>query len=401
MENRPLAEDRIKRSPWRMLAAGLIVAACALFVLGLYASFLSNRDATQRDFIEYWAAGQQLVHRANPYDPVGIMRLERGMGLKDRQPKVSLSPPTFLFLTLPLGLVGPKAGLILWLAILYSSLSVSIWLIWILNGRPSNGLQLCGYFFAPAVACLMAGQIGIFLLLGVTLFLYFYRTNPYLAGAALLPCTFKPHLFLPFAIVLALWIVHRKTYPVLAGFCTAVVVSMIPAVWLSGHVWSQYSRLMSEVEVVHEFVPTLSVALRFMLDRNALWLQFAPETAACLWAVWFYWTRRSTWNWMDRGLLVLLVSAVCTPYAWFSDEAMLLPAVLAGVYRATRFGRSLLPIGLLGAAALVEITILGHMASPYYLWTSPGWLFWYLYATRSRAPILRQDRHSMQAVETT
>ena len=86
---------------------------------------------------------------------------------------------------------------------------------------------------------------------------------------------------------------------------------------------------------------------------------------------------------MDQGLLVLLVSAACTPYAWFSDEAVLLPAVLAGAYRAADSGRSLVPIGLIAGVALIELYAVGQMASPFYLWTVPAWLAWYLYATWS------------------
>ena len=50
--------------------------------------------------------------------------------------------------------------------------------------------------------CLQAGQISIVFLFGVVLFLLFYESRPWLAGAALVPCALKPHLFLPFAIVL-------------------------------------------------------------------------------------------------------------------------------------------------------------------------------------------------------
>jgi len=75
------------------------------------------------------------------------------------------------------------------------------------------------------------------------------------------------------------------------------------------------------------------------------------------------------------------VSAACAPYAWFSDEAVLLPAVLAGVYRTVDSGRSLVPIGLIAGVALIEVYAIGHMASAFYLWTVPAWLAWYLYAT--------------------
>jgi len=84
---------------------------------------------------------------------------------------------------------------------------------------------------------------------------------------------------------------------------------------------------------------------------------------------------------MDQGLLLLLVSAMCTPYGWFFDETMLLPAVLAGLYRAVDGRRSVWPLALFAGVSLVEILASVQITSPYYLWTTPAWLAWYLYAT--------------------
>ncbi len=376
-------EQPVKTSPLRVVAAIGIAAACFCLVVGMFVAFLTDKNATERDFIEYWAAGQQLTHGANPYDVAEILQLERAVGLDGNQPKVTFSPPVALVVALPLGYVSPKTGLILYLLVLSGCLSASIWILWILLGRPDSGLHLCGYLFAPAVACLLAGQLGIFLLLGVVLFLYLHESWPFLAGAALLPCAFKPHLFLPFALVLLLWIVSRKAYRIIGGFITILLATCALTLWFDGHVWSQYSEMMSTTGVLHAFVPTLSVTLRFLINRNAVWLQFVPEAIGCGWAIWYFWTRRARWSWMDQGLLVLLVSALCTPYAWFSDEAMLLPAVLAGVYRAEDSRRSLMPIAVIAGVALVEVCVVGQMASAFYLWTVPAWLGWYLYATWS------------------
>ena len=377
----PAEPAATRRSPWRMAAAACIVLACASLVLGMFAAFLTDKNAAERDFIEYWASGQQLVHSANPYDPDSLLALERRAGLEDREPRVSLSPPLVLFLTIPLGFVGPKAGLILWLIVLNGALAASIWILWILRGRPQNGLQFCGFLFAPAVACLMAGQLGLFLLLGVVLFLYFKEVRPLLAGAALLPCAFKPHLFLPFSIALLLWMVERRRFRVLLGFLGMVLISCGLALSFDPHVFSQYLGMMSDVRVMHAFVPTLSVAFRFLVDRKAVWLQFVPEAVACVWAIWFYAKRHDGWSWTSEGMLLLLVSAMSAPYAWFSDEALLLAPMLLGVFRAADRGRSLLPIAVVASIALIEVLSVGHMESLYYLWTMPAWLACYIYAT--------------------
>jgi hypothetical protein len=366
-----------------MLAAGCILAAGFLCVIGVYMAGLSNRNATERDYIQYWAAGQQVVHRANPYDLAGVLEAERAVGYAPHQPIITPSPPIILFLCFPLGFVSAKTGLILWMIAILICLSASIFILWAINGYPDHPVHLFGYLFPPAVACLMAGQLGVFLLLGVVLFLRFQRVRPLLAGAALLPCVLKPHLFLPFACALLLWIVGRGMYRILVGFAAALIVSCALTLCFGRQIWAQYLVLAHKARILPLFVPTLSVALRFLVARNHIWVQFVPEAAACVWALWFYRTRRAHWDWMHHGLLVLLVSVMCTPYGWFTDEAILLPPILAGVYRAIGAGRSLIPLYVIVGVALIEVFAPAQLTSPYYLWTTPAWLGWYLYATRN------------------
>ena len=381
-KGRPERQNRrqsMKTNPWRIGAALVLVAAG----IGLLVLIVNNNNAGRRDFIQYWAAGRQLIHGANPYDGAALLRIERAEGYDRTEAIVSPSPPLVFLLALPLGLVSPNSGLILWLVLLLASLVASIRMLWTLQGRPANRLHLLAYCFPPIMECLMAGQISLFILLGIVLFLYFQNSRPFLAGAALLPCALKPHLFLPFAIVLLLWAFYRKAYPVLAGFIAALVVGCALTLLFDIHVWSQYAAMMRASKLMELPVPTLSVVFRVLIDRTATWLQFLPEAAGSAWSLWYFWTRRDRWDWMDQGLLLLLVSATCAPYAWFSDEAVLLPAVLVGIYCADDTGRSLLPFGLIAGVAIVEVLAEIPMTSMYYLWTTPAWLGWYLYATRN------------------
>lgn len=385
----------MKKSPVRFLVAACIVVAGHLFVLGILTFGVTSRDVTERDFISYWAAGQQLMHGASPYDIEAVRNLERAEGGSKNQPLLVMrNPPVAFFLALPLGLVSPKIGLSLWLLVLLACLSISIWVLWLLNGRPDNRYHLLGYAFAPVLVCLMAGQVGIFLLLGVVLFLYFHQSRPFLAGTSLVFCAIKPHLFLPVAIVLLLWSVSRKSYFILVGFVAAFLASCALSFSVDVHAWSQYSEMMRAGGALNEPVPALSVSLRFLIDRNAHWLQFLPESIACAWAIWYFWTRRNRWSWLDHGLVLLLVSAMCTPFGWLTDESMLLPAVLAGLYHAADSRRSLLPLGLMAGAALIEVFAQVPIISPFYLWTTPAWLAWYLYATRYK----RMERLGSSAV---
>ena len=370
-----------KSSPGRAIAAGCIVAAGFLFICAVIAIGLAKANPGGKDFIEYWAAEQGLVH-GNPYDRATTLRIEHDAGFEPGRPEFWYSPPPAILLALPLGYLSAKTGLILWTIFHFACLSLSLWLLWRLHGRPDTLLHLCGYLFAPAVICLGAGQISIYFLLGVTLFLTFHQSRPFLAGVALFPCILKPHLFLLFAIVLLLWIVSRRAYWIAAGFTAALIAGGAIALLFDPQIWSHYARMMRTEGMLNEYIATLSVTLRFLIDRRAAWLQFIPTFVASSWAIWYFWSRRARWNWMDHGLLVLLVSVMCAPYGWFFDESVLLPAILTGVWRAKLSSRPLWPIALIGAVALIEVFQSVNVMSPCYLWTTPAWLGWYLFATR-------------------
>jgi Glycosyltransferase family 87 len=368
----------MKTNPLR-IAAAVCLAAVGVSILVFIAR---TNNASQRDFISYWAAGQQLVHGANPYDGDAVLRIESAVGFDRVEPLIMRNPPLAFLLAWPLGFVGSNVGIVLWFIVLLFSLVASIHMLWTLHGRPDNRLHLLGYCFAPVMGCLMLGQFGLFLLFGVVLFLFFHKSRPFLAGAALLLCAMKPHLFLPFGVALAAWGLSSKAYHILAGACAALLACCAVAFCIDRQGWSQYSLMMSHTGVKNVALFTLSKYFRLLVDRDAFWLQFLPQAAACVWTLWYFLTRRARWNWMDQGLVVLLVSVMCAPYAWFTDEAVLLPAVLVGVYRADESGRSLLPFGFLAGAAIVELLASVPIASLYFLWTTPAWLVWYLYATR-------------------
>jgi len=378
------AENKIAPAadtPGRRLAAAAIVAVGACFVLGIYALTLDDKNATGRDYIQYWAAEQQLAHHANPYDINAIYQLEKSRGLEENSPKVTFSPPVAFEFALPLGYMGAKAGLLLWLAFMLACEGVALWVLWTMHGRPDSRLHVFLFGFPPILACLMAGQLGVFFLLGVVLFLWLHQTRPWLAGAALVGCALKPHLFLPCLLVLVLWSFTRRSFAVVGGFALALAVSCGLTLALDAQAWQQYFSMMRSTRVLDIFIPTLAVALSFAINPGAHWIEFVPEALACAWAIWYYATRRAKWDWRREGLLVLLVGAVCTPYSFFTDQAVLFPAILAGMYAAGKNVVAWVLLALIVAGGYVGVVAAIQLPSPFYLWTAPTWLAWYLYAT--------------------
>jgi hypothetical protein len=201
----------------------------------------------------------------------------------------------------------------------------------------------------------------------------------------------KPHLFLPLAIVLLLWVVSRKAWSILAGLLLALLASYALTLAFDPHIGTEFVQMMHGAALGNRYTPTLSLLFRISVYPHTAWLEFLPQTIACFWAIWYFLTRSKRWQWMREGSLLLLISILCTPYAWVTDESVLLPAVIFGLYRALQSRRSLLPLILFAAFPLIELYANVPITSRWYTWTAPAWLAWYLYATAGKTPPASED----------
>jgi hypothetical protein len=364
--------------------AELLMASVIGLMLAFTALFLGVMPLTdmagKRDFVVYWATGQQLVHHANPYDQDAVMRIERSAGLPTEAGTLYMrNLPWSLPLALPLGLMGLRAAAILWTLALLTCLVISVRILWRMHGHTRNYLPWFGVSFAPAMLCLTMGQTSLFALLGYVLFLDLHRRRPFMAGASLSLCALKPHLFLAFGVVLLAWIVVSRSYRILAGAAVGLAASCAAASYIDSKAWIQYAQMMRTTGFVTEHVPCLSVALRLWLSPQTVAITYLPAALGCICALGYFWTRRQAWDWMKDGSLLMLVSLLTAPYSWVYDDSLAIPALLQGAY----LTRSRI---LLGALALASIGIVSELvcgvkiSSAFYLWTAPAWLAWYLLA---------------------
>jgi hypothetical protein len=362
------------------VAAGLGLAVAALFLCTVP---LSGHMAGSRDFVCYWATGRQLVQHANPYDHDAILRLEHAAGLDIGGVLLMRNPPWALPLAYPLGFLGLRAAALLWSLLLAGCLVASVWMVRRLHGSPPGAVHWLALAFPPALICLTMGQTSLFALLGLALFLRFHRGRPFLAGASLWLCALKPHLFLPFGVALAAWLVVSRGYKILAGAAAATALATAAAFLIDPAAWIGYSRMMRSPAVESEFVPCLSDALRHWLRPEANWLRFLPVALACLWALGYFWKRRRRWDWARHGSPLMLVSLLAAPYCFLYDQGLAIPALMDAAYATRRRG-------LLALLALLIVAVDAELCgvkivSGYYLWTAPAWFAWYLLAKANSA----------------
>ena len=374
-------ERKSLRAIVEFFIGGLCGLAFAFTLLFFVVTLLTGSTAGTRDFVVYWAAGRQLAHHGNPYDRAAILQIERAAGLPAVNGVMFVrNPPWTLPITYPLGFIGLRTASMLWSLLLIACLAASVRLLWEMHGLPRNRIHLLGLTFAPALACLIVGQTSLFALLGLVLFLRLHRTRPFLAGVALWLCALKPHLFLPFGLVLLVWVVVTRSYRLVLGGVVAMAASCVVAWRIDPLAWSQYAEMMRNSGIEHEFIPCLSIVLRFWISPDSLWIQYVPAALACLWALWYYWPRRAVWDWGTHGSLLMLVSLVAAPYSWLFDQVLLLPALLQGAYL-TRSRNALVALAV--GSMLVELALCGGIWMPQamYLWSQwalPAWFGWYL-----------------------
>jgi hypothetical protein len=220
------------------------------------------------------------------------------------------------------------------------------------------------------------------MLCGLSLFLRLHKSRPFAAGAALWLCTLKPHLFLPYALVLLIWIFVSRSYRILSGAAAAFAVGAAITSLVDPAAWSQYIYYMRTSVITREFTPCLGDLLRDRINPSAEWIAFIPAILGCIWALFYFWPRRHAWDWLEHGSPLLLVSLLVAPFGWIFDQSVALPAILFAVSRN-------LSQTMLSLLALIYVLIEVQIVSPFglhsalYLWIAPAWLVWYLFARAS------------------
>jgi hypothetical protein len=245
-------------------------------------------------------------------------------------------------------------------------------LLWIMHERPANQLHWLGLSFGPALPCLLMGQTSLFPLLGFVLFLRLHRKGPFLAGVSLWLCIIKPHHFLPIGAVLLAWIVVTRSYKVLAGTLVSLAASCALVYLVDPMAFSQYLQMIRTVGVEAEFIPCLSIALRFGINEKATWIQYLAPAIACSWVLVYYWRHRHAWDWLKKGGMLMVASIFAAPYCFIDDQGLVIRGLLQGAYL-TRSRMLLVILKLSSIVVEHELISAVKMHWAQFLWTAAAW----------------------------
>ena len=328
----------------------LAVAAVAVAAGMAAGSFLPWWAAGATDFVEYAAAARLLLAGDNPYDAAKLLPIQKAVGWTHAdeagvvRADMMWNPPWAFAVVLPTGLVPWGVGLGGWVAAQAAAAVAAALLAWRLYGGPPGwawAVVVAVMVFPPVLLLLKVAQVSGFLLFGLAGFAAAVRAGrPALAGAAAALTALKPHLFVPFAVLLACDAFYSRPSRRTVGVGAAVlaVAAVFPLLW-NADVWSQYLAAVRAPGDEFHYAPadwappTLSYRLRAALGADPR-VQAVPSVAATVVMVGYWWMRRRDWDWPRELPLVVLVGVVTTGYgAWAFDLAVLaLPAVQAAAW---------------------------------------------------------------------
>lgn len=380
----------------RFLLAVLLTALVVYF-LALHSAQV-KKSVPARDSIAYWAAARLLTTHQNPYDHATVLSLERSRGYSEDRPLVLRTPPWSLFLVLPLGWFSPFFAWVAWLLILLACLIVGLRLTRKLYEKEVNSQNLfavVAYTFAPVPACLVSGQMGLVLMLGIVLFLFLEEKHPFWAGAALVLPFAKPHLLALFWLAFAVWVFVRRRSLLAIGFTSAFVAATVLALVFDHQIFAHYREMLQVAAIQKEFIPALSGVLRLLFFRRLFWVQFVPLAMGMVWAVRYVSRNWAVWDWRIHGPALLVVSVLTTPYEWLSDETVLIPAILQAVALVYAVRKELRPAAkvMLSFLALLNVVLLLILrfkipfSTGIYFWSSLVWFGFYFYAQHYTAAL--------------
>lgn len=241
----------------------------------------------QNDFIEYWAAFQLFLDNADLYKPALMAKVQQQQGFLAIPPLMMWLPPWALVLLYPLLCWEFDTAAQLWLIFNILLLICSALIISKLYQLPASQkpfLLAASLSFLPALSTIQLGQVSIFILFGLCLFLILIKQKlDILAGFSLVLLSLKPHLFFIFAIALLFWIIKEKRYRVIIGAVSASLLLLGLTVLLSADSLYYWWRSITTVAPgapakLSWITPTLSGILR---------LNFWPESTELSWRVFF------------------------------------------------------------------------------------------------------------------
>jgi len=236
------------RSTTGRRATILILTLLTIAMVGIFiVRWAASSSLGSIDFNAYWSASRLLLQGRNPCDVQNMLEMEQAYYDPDQDWAMMVwNPPTLWVLMLPVAWMPFQAARVAWLISNVTLLLVLCFLLKHIYFPVRSALIffvfcLGSALFAPVLITIIAGQITFLVLFGLTACLFLMKRDRwFLAGAALVLTSPKPHMVMLTLPYLLLFMARKRKWWGWAGFaaggavCAAVLFALRPG-WIADY----------------------------------------------------------------------------------------------------------------------------------------------------------------------
>ncbi len=344
-----------------------IASAILAIVIILRIVFYLEPDAnkwTSLDFYPSYFAGELLYEGSNPYDTILLDNLKSQISSNSIPGDIATNPPFWLFVSQLYGLldVSPYAASFVWFLFSLVFTATGLYFLYkayLLKYAPKENKRLPDRMFwivvafLPIYGTLFIGQSSSVVFFFIAASIYFIEKSKYHHAAILLALAASIKIFPAFCLII--FLLQRKPKPFITGisFLGALQIPAIiqrPSIIIEAFqalfAFSQKFRGSNSAVVANQsirgFLSRLSIenpwSVNFQIDSmNAIYLILVLLILVITIFVILKYLRRDEVI-LDGLLLLLLVSAISTPYLWHHSYVILLPIYLYTAMRNVKIG---------------------------------------------------------------
>lgn len=333
------------------------------------------------DFMTYWSAGHLFLTGGHPYSVAAMGATEVSLGWPITKLMMMLCPPWSLPIVAVLALPSFETAHSLWRVasiMLNISSSLVLWRYFGGSWQKSWIAILVAATFLPMGAAEFLGQITPLMLGSLTAFLLLLRHEwKFTAGIMLLGFGFKPQLLYLVALAILFWVISRQEWKVLAGGTMSYGVAIGAALLINPN---SMDYLQSSYGSAIQTSCGFGGGLRSIFGMQHTWLQFLPSLVGVSWLVYFWARNKDHWNWQMHLPLLLMISICTSPYYWYHDLILILPAMISVAVQVVKPTAALLLAYMVVQAIIL---LLVHPSAPLMSVASVLWIPFYFFAKSS------------------
>ncbi len=298
----------------------IVVIAFAITTIFVVSKLRASRSLA--DFSAYWTACDLFTD--NPFDETAVGAIQQDQAMSNRGTLVMRNPPWTALVFFPYSFFSYQTATALWIVTSILLVFASSLVFWRELGGTDHLIGLVITFaFAPTFVLFDLGQITALLLAGAALFLYaIQRRKDWIAGLALVPFTFKPHISLLFMLALCAWVMVNRRWRVLGSLTAALITMMVACFALNPKIFQQYFTFAQQVLNLDWVYPNVSGALHEATGiQGARYLPLLGGLAFITWRL----QHLARWDWIRELPLLLTVGVATSFYSYIYDEVLAVP----------------------------------------------------------------------------